>query len=525
MKVAIAQLNYTIGDFRGNIRKITEHIRKAKSDGASVVMFAEQAISGRPAYDLLNDVVFLEQCNDALAEIAAESKDITTIIGLPLQIDNTTISAAAVIHNGKVSKYIGKQNVISRDERYHIGRSRGYEFVKVNGVNIAVVLGSDIFSEHDFGSEADVILSLKSTRYSRGIIQWRYDFYSRLAFKTHCNVISLNQLGGQTDIVYDGSSAVYNRKGEAVALLKNFKEDYITIDIDADNPLVKIPEQNKTENVYNAIKLALKDYFVKNNFKKTCIGLSGGIDSAVVAAMAVEVLGAENVHGLMMPSQFSSDHSVDDAVALTKNLGISYDVVPICPIFTAFDEALKPAFKDTSFGLAEENIQARIRGVLLMALSNKFGYIILNTSNKSECAVGYGTMYGDSVGAYSILGDLYKVEVYELARYINRKSEIIPRNTIDKEPSAELRPEQKDSDSLPLYDVLDAILYRLIEENQSVDDIITAGFEKDTVEKVYKMLLSNEYKRYQFCPVLRLSARTLGKDRILPITYDKSCLL
>lgn len=525
MRIAIAQLNYTIGDFEGNKTKIIDHIKKAKEKGANVVMFSEQAISGRPAYDLLNDIDFLEHCNDTLVAIAAESTDITTIVGLPFQIDNGTISAAAIIHNGKISKYVGKQNVFSRDESCHIGRSRGYEFVKVAGKNIAVVVGSDIFSEHDFGDEVDLIVSMKSTRYSRGIVEKRYDFYSKLAYKTQSNVVSLNQIGGQTDIVYDGSSAVFDRSGNAIALMKNFAEDFITIDLDGEYPAQAVPYQNKTVNVYNAIKLGLKDYFVKNNFKKTCIGLSGGIDSAVVCALAVEVLGAENVHGVMMPSQFSSDHSVDDAVALADNLGIKYDIMQISPVFTAFGDALKPSFEGTEFGLAEENIQARIRGTLLMAVSNKFGHIVLNTCNKSELAVGYGTLYGDTVGAFSILGDLYKMEVYELARHINRDGNIIPQNTILKEPSAELRPEQKDSDSLPLYDVLDAILYRLIEKNQTADEIITAGFDNDTVKKVYRMLLQNEYKRYQHCPVLRLSTCTLGKDRILPLTYDYSCLL
>ncbi|MCD7963999.1 MAG: NAD+ synthase [Rikenellaceae bacterium] len=525
MKIAIAQLNYTIGDFEGNKEKIICHIRKARKDGAKVVMFSEQAISGRPAYDLLNDIVFLEKCNETLSEIAKESSDITTIIGLPLQIDNSTISAAAIIHNGKISRFIGKQNVISRDESYHLARSHGYEFVRVEGRNIAVVLGSDIYSEHDFGNDVDVIVRLKSTRYSRGIIEKRYDFYSKIAYKTNSNVIAVNQLGGQTDIVYDGSSFVFNRKGEAVALLKSFEEDYAVFEVDSDMPALRIPEQDKARNVYRAIKLGLKDYFVKNGFKKACLGLSGGIDSAVVCALAAEVLGPENIHVLMMPSQYSSDHSVEDAVKLAETLGIKYDIVPIPGIFDSVNNSLTEVFSGVDQDVTEENIQSRIRGVLIMALSNKYGYIVLNTSNKSECAVGYGTMYGDTVGALSILGDLYKTEVYELARHINRKGEIIPQNTINKEPSAELRPDHKDSDSLPLYDILDAILYRLIEENQTIEEITTAGFENDTVHKVFRMLMANEYKRYQFCPVLRLSTCTLGTDRILPLTYNHSCLL
>ena len=526
MKIAIAQLNYKIGDFKGNKARIVKHIRKARREGAALVAFSEQAISGRPAYDLLNDVVFLEHCDETLREIAGECNDIVAVVGVPLQIDNTTISAAAVIRNGRVSKYIGKENVMSRDERYHIGRSKGYEFIRVGEKNIAVVVGSDIeYSNHDFGGDADVILSMKSSRYSRGVIANRYDFYSQLAYRTFSHVISLNQIGGQTDIVYDGSSAIFNKKGEPVVLLKNFEEDYAIIDIDADNPAVDIPEQNKTANVYKAIKLGLGDYFSKNGFTKACLGLSGGIDSAVVCALAAEVLGPENVRVLMMPSQFSSDHSVDDAVALAENLGIQYDTVPITEAYSAVVDGMSKLFADTGFDVTEENIQSRLRGMLIMALSNKFGHIVLSTFNKSESAVGYGTMYGDMIGALSILGDLYKTEVYDLARHINRKGDIIPQNTILKAPSAELRPEQKDSDSLPLYNVLDAILYRLIEENQSVDEIITAGFDSDTVKMVYRMLIHNEYKRYQSCPVLRMSTCTLGKDRIVPLTYDSRYLL
>lgn len=491
-----------------------------------MVMFSEQAVSGRPAYDLLNDVVFLERCNETLADIASVCEGITAIVGLPLQTDSATISAAAIIRNGKISKYIGKQNVMSRDESYHIGHSKGYEFVKVDGKNIAVVVGSDIYApELEFGNETDLVVSLKSSSYARGIVEKRYDFYSKLAFRSHCHVISLNQIGGQTDIVYDGSSAVFNEKGEAVALLKNFEEDFVTIDIDAENPVIPVPEQDKTANVYRAIKLGLKDYFAKNGFTKACLGLSGGIDSAVVCALAVEALGADNVRVLMLPSQYSSDHSVDDALAMAKKLGIQYDIVSITDTYTSMCQAMSGVFGDKPFDVTEENMQARLRGSLIMALSNKFGCMVLNTANKSETAVGYGTLYGDTIGALSILGDIYKGEVYDLARYINRHGEIIPRNILTKEPSAELRPEQKDSDSLPLYDVLDAILYRLIEENQSVDEIVTAGFDSDTVRRVYTLFIRNGYKRYQSCPILRMSTCTLGKGKILPLTYNPDCLL
>ena len=526
MKIAIAQLDYTIGDFDGNKLKIIQSIQEAKFEQAEVVVFAEQAISGRPAYDLLNDVVFLEQCKDSLDEIAKHCDGITAIVGLPLQADNQTISAAAIVRDRKIVKYIGKQNVLSRDETQHLGNSKGFEIVKVGDRKIAVVIGSDVYAEDlDFGNDTDLVVSLKSTAYARGLVEKRYEFYSKLAFRAHAKVAAVNHIGGQTDIVYDGSSAVFNEKGEAIALLRNFEEDFVAIDLDADHPVLPIPDQNKTANVYQAIKLGLKDYFVKNGFKTACLGLSGGIDSAVTCALAVEVLGAENVRVLIMPSQYSSDHSVDDALELAKNLGIQYDIVSITDTYTSMVQAMSDVFKDTSFDVTEENMQARIRGVMLMALSNKYGAIVLNTNNKSESAVGYTTLYGDTIGAISILGDLYKMEVYSLARYINGNGEIIPQNTLTKEPSAELRPEQKDTDALPDYDTLDAILYRLIEENQGVDEIVTAGFDSETVKQIYTLFIKNGYKRYQNPPVLRLSTVTLGKGKILPLTYDFTCLL
>lgn len=519
MKIALAQINYTVGDFEGNKSKIIECIDRAKAQFADMVVFGEQAISGAPAFDLLNKVDFLELCEDSLIEIASHCDNITVLIGLPAQgVNNKTISVAALIENGKVKRYVGEKNIDSRDELFNISPSKGVEYIKIAGKKVAVVVGSDIKTENQYGEYADVIVNLCNTHYCRGCIETRYEFYRQKAFMAGKPVVFVNNIGGQTDVMYDGSSAVFNSRGEAVALLNSFEEDFVVIDIDADNKPLKVPYQNKTINVYRAIKLGLRDYFRKNGFKKACIALSGGLDSAVVAALAAEVLGPDNVHVLLMPSEFSSDHSVDDARMLAENLGLKYDIAPITDTFEALKSAMKPIFGNVPFDVTEENMQARIRGVMIMALSNKYGYIVLNTSNKSELAVGYGTMYGDSVGAISMLGDIYKTEVYDLARYINRDREIIPLNTIEKAPSAELRPEQKDSDSLPAYDLLDAILYRMIEEGQSREEIINAGFNESDVYKVYSMVLNNEYKRHQFCPILRLSTRTFGIARIMPLT-------
>ena len=518
MKIALAQINYTIGDFESNKAKIIAAIDRAKSQQADLIAFGEQAVSGAPAYDLLNKVSFLMLCEENLKDIAKRCVGISAIVGMPAQLGPKTISVAALIDNGRIQRYIGKKDIISRDEKFFISPSEGCEYIRIDNKKVAIVIGDDILKECEFGEYADIVLNISNSVYSRGIVENRYDYYRGVAFMTGKPVIFLNNVGGQTDIVYDGSSVVFNGRGEALAVMKSFEEDFTIVDFDNDETPLKLAYQNKTVNVYRAIKLGLRDYFSKNGFKRACIGLSGGLDSAVVVALAVEVLGPENVNVLMLPSQFSTEHSVEDSQKLVANLGIEGNVVSIADIYDETIKSLKPVFGDLPFSTAEENIQSRIRGLLIMAFSNKFGHIVLNTSNKSERAVGYGTLYGDTIGAFSILGDLYKVEVYDLARYINRDQEIIPQNIIDKEPSAELRPGQKDTDSLPPYDILDAILYRMIEEGQSREEIINAGFDEKDVYKIYNLVLSNEYKRYQACPTLKLSTCTLGKDRIMPLT-------
>lgn len=518
MKVAIAQQNYTIGDFKQNQAKIVDAIQKAKNNGAKIIVFPEQALSGTPAFGLLKSGEFLQKAYEKLEEIAKVCDKITALIGLPIQNDGQTISAIAVIENGRISRFIGKQHINENNDIPYISQSKGCEYIKVDGTTIAVVVGEDIEQEKKYGETADMIVSCTKAVYQRGIIESRHNYFSSIAKTMKLPVVMVNLVGGNTGDVYDGGSAVYDKNGRSVALLKNFEEDFVVIDPFDDNPVVEYRAKNKTANVYNAIKLGLKDYFEKNGFTKACLGLSGGIDSAVVAALCAETLGAENVRVLLMPSRFSSDHSVSDANELARNLGIQYDVVPISGMYQEALDTIGTIFDGTEFSVAEENIQSRIRGMLLMALSNKFGYILLNTTNKSESAVGYGTLYGDLNGSLSILGDLYKSEVFDLARYINRHHEIIPYNTIIKPPSAELRPDQKDSDSLPDYDLLDSILYRLIEKGQSIEEIAEAGYDEMEVKRIATMLKNTEYKRYQLCPVIRLSSCVLGIDRVRPLT-------
>ena len=364
----------------------------------------------------------------------------------------------------------------------------------------------------------DLVVNIHSSKYARQRLEKRYDKLSQFAFQLGADYLTVNLVGGSTDIIYDGSSAVFNSKGEPLALLASFEEDYAVVDLDNARP-VEIPYQNKTANVYRAIKLGLSDFFFKNGYRSACLGLSGGIDSAVVAAVAAEVLGPDNVHVLLMPSQFSSDHSVDDALEMVRNLGLRHDIVSITDVYTQILDVLSPVFgDDTDFGVTEENIQARIRSVLLMALSNKFGHVLLNTTNKSELALGWYTLYGDSVGMLSVLGDVYKSEVFDIAHWINRDREIIPENIIRKAPSAELRPEQKDTDYLPPYDETDSIIYRMIEERQTLEEIINAGYDPDVVLKIAGMIRKNEPKRFQFCPILRVATSTFGVNRKMPLT-------
>jgi len=335
-------------------------------------------------------------------------------------------------------------------------------------------------------------------------------------------LIYVNQVGAQTEIIFDGSSKVINNSGNVVLELKSFSEEISYIDTSEIN---YIPEKssiisNKNERIHNALIFGIKDYFSKMNFKSAIIGLSGGIDSAVTLVLAVKALGNKNVKALLMPSKFSSDHSVKDAVELAENLSIAYEIINIQSIVDSFEKALKDLFANLPFGIAEENIQSRVRGSLLMAISNKFGDILLNTSNKSEVAVGYGTLYGDMNGSLSVIGDVYKTDIFELSRYINSKREIIPINTINKAPSAELRPNQKDVDSLPEYDILDKILFCYIEQKLVAEEIIALGLDKETVQKVISMVNKNEYKRYQAPPILRISSKSFGSGRRMPLVAE-----
>ena len=409
MKIAIAQLNYTVGDIDGNTAKIVGAIDEAKARRADLVIFAEQAVSGTPAFDLLRKTTFLELCEEALEKIASRCDGITALVGLPVLTREGTISAAALLENGRIQRYIGKKYISARREMGFLVPSKGYEYITVKGHKCAVVVGDDLSRERDFDKSVETIISINARRYGKGTMTYRYEMMRDLAFVEGKNLVMANQVGGSTEIVYDGTSGAMNSRGEVVVMMKSFEEDFQLFDTKAEAAPIAVSSSynERTRLIYEAARCGVRDFFRKNGYAKASIGLSGGIDSAVVASIAVDALGAENVRALLMPSPFSSDESVEDAKRLAANLGIGYNVIPISEIYTSVVNTLKPVIGGTEFDSTEENIQTRIRTVLLMALQNKTGHILLNSSNKSENALGLCTLYGDTAGAFSPTGDLY----------------------------------------------------------------------------------------------------------------------
>ena len=539
MKIALAQLNYHIGNFDSNISKIVSSIEKAKNDGADIVLFAELAISGYPPRDFLEFDDFIEQCSLAIEEIAKSCIGIAAVVGGPVKnesgIGKRLYNAAWFLTDGKVQNTIHKTLLPTYDifdEYRYFEPNSSFELIEYKGEKIALTICEDLWNINDDNPmyqvnpmdeliklNPDFILNIAASPFHYEQSKTRQAILQKNAKIYGLPVYYVNHVGAQTELLFDGGSLVVNDKGEIVKELNYFDEDFAVIDNDgvAVLPKVELNSQSKISLIHDALVMGVRNYFQKLGFKKAILGLSGGIDSAVTLVIAAEALGAENVHSLLLPSQYSSGHSIKDAEDLAKNLGSSYDIVPIKGLFDKFDESLSPFFKDMPFNIAEENIQARTRGVLLMAFSNKFGYILLNTSNKSEAAVGYGTLYGDMNGGLSVLGDVYKVDVFELARYMNKDKEVIPWNTINKPPSAELRPDQKDSDSLPDYEILDTILYQYIERRQGPKEIIAMGYDEDTVLRILKMVNLSEHKRYQTPPILRISSKAFGMGRRMPI--------
>lgn len=537
MKIAICQINTTVGDFENNRKKIIEQIEISKNIKSDLVIFPELLMSGGAATDVLEFKNFVNNCSNELNEISKHTDNISAIIGSPTCIydgdDRVLFNSAVFMQNGKIENTINKHNLCNSDvffdSRYFAKGECENACINLNNKNIFIEIGN-IFCKtfksvadedkliNDWSKKnIDIFINISATPFSAEIGEMRFNFFRKAAKKLNAIFVFVNTCGAQTELVYDGRSMVVFPDGR-YKILNSFEEDFFAFEIDRNAEFSTLEyKENKIALIQDALVCGIKDYFFNNGFKKIILGLSGGIDSAVVASLACSAVGSENVFGLLMPSQFSTDHSVKDAVDLAENLKMKYEIIPIKDSFEAITQSLKNVFKDLPFDVTEENIQARIRGLLLMAYSNKFGCLLLNTSNKSESAVGYGTLYGDLCGGLSVIADLYKTQVYELANYINKDKEIIPQNTINKPPSAELRPNQKDSDSLPDYDVLDKILFLNIEQRQDFQEIIAKGFEKNLVERILKMVARNEYKRKQIPPVIRVSSRAFGSGIKMPL--------
>lgn len=542
MKIAIAQLNYHIGNFELNSSKIIDCIRKSKTEGAELVVFSELSVTGYYPHDLLERKEFIEQSHQTLQQIAAHCNEIAAIVGGPSinpePRGKKLFNSAFFMYNGAIQHVVNKSLLPTYDifdEYRHFEPNKNFSVIEFHGKKLAITICEDLWDEqeaqNEFGREKlyqisplkelsalqpDLVINLSASPFSYNQENWRKNILVKNAINYQLPILYVNQVGAQTELVFDGGSFYLDKSGEIQEELKYFEEDFRIIDTETRVQNLQ-PKTEYIEKIYEALILGIRDYFGKMGFKKATLGLSGGIDSALVLVLAVEALGKENVRVLLMPSRYSSDHSIDDAVQLAKNLDIQYEIIPIQPMVDRFEESLSGVFTGLSSDITEENIQARTRGILLMAISNKFGNILLNTTNKSECAVGYGTLYGDMNGGLSILGDVYKTDIFKMARWINRNREIIPVNTIVKPPSAELRPDQKDSDSLPDYDLLDRILFDYIELNLSPAEIIAKGFDEATVLRTIKMVNNNEYKRFQAPPILRISSKAFGFGRRMPL--------
>ncbi|MGB4776600.1 MAG: NAD+ synthase [Daejeonella sp.] len=540
MKIALAQLNYHIGNFEANTQKIIQTIEKARQQGAHLVVFSELAVCGYPAGDFLEFAGFIEQCSISAKKIASHCTDIACIIGLPVtnpKVDGKDLyNSAYFIENGEVKSVVNKAllpNYDIFDEYRYFEPATSFQCIDFMGHKIALTICEDLWNINDnpmyvkspmdvlINERPDLMINIAASPFSYDHDEDRIAILSDNCRKYNLPLFYVNQIGAQTELIFDGGSLVFDHNGSLLDEMAYFTEDlkiheFKDGEVKGLKPIVHDPESD-TKQIYDALILGIKDYFSKSGFSKAILGLSGGIDSAVVCALASDALGPENVMAVLMPSEFSSDHSINDALDLVKNLGCKHQIIPIKEATKAFESMMKPVFNNLPFNTTEENIQSRCRAITLMAMSNKFGYILLNTSNKSECAVGYGTLYGDMAGAIGVLGDVYKTRVYNLAAYINRNTEIIPQNSIIKPPSAELRPNQKDSDSLPDYDVLDKILFQYIELKKSFSDITVQGFDEVLVKRVLKMVNQAEFKRYQAPPILRVSPKAFGSGRRMPI--------
>jgi NAD+ synthase (glutamine-hydrolysing) len=554
MKIVLAQQNYHIGNFEKNTEKIISAIEEAKRQEADLVVFSELCICGYPPRDFLEFNDFIDKCYKAIDEIKQHADTIGVLVGSPARNSiaegKDLFNAAFLLYEKEIKGEVHKTLLPTYDvfdEYRYFEPAFDWHILQFKGNRLAVTICEDIWNIDDnplyrfspmdklMEQQPDLMINLSASPFDYIHEEERKSVIKSNVIKYRLPMFYCNAVGSQTEIVFDGASLIFDKEGNLSKCLPSFEEaiDGATLNDDgtiAENAIDNIKpishikpnplDYNPTRNIkgiHTAIIHGIKDYFTKMGFTKAILGSSGGIDSAVTLALACEALGKENVRAILMPSPYSTEHSVNDAVRLSENLQNPYDIIKITQVYEAFLATLKPIFKDLPFSIAEENIQSRSRGNILMSIANKFGYILLNTSNKSELATGYGTLYGDMAGGIGVLGDCYKLQVYALAEYINRDGEIIPDNIIHKAPSAELRPDQKDADSLPEYDILDKVLYQYIERRKGPSEIKEMGYDEAVVDRILKLVNSNEYKRNQFCPIIRVSPKAFGVGRRVPI--------
>jgi len=540
MRIALAQINTTVGDFSGNVERMVRFAREGKRRGADLVIFPELAITGYPPRDLVEVPHFVERSEQELDRLAALAPDVHILTGYVRRSGanpgKPVSDSAALLYGGR--RLLTYDKILLAfydvfDESRYFEPGGAPAFYEMGNLRLGITICEDVWNDKNFWQRqlyarnplddttsggANLLLNIASSPFAAGKIELRQRMLRAIALQHQLPVVYVNQVGGNDQLVFDGSSMALDARGEVVARARSFEEDLVLFDLESCAGEVRPGPVSETEAIYEALKLGTRDYVAKCGFRKALVGLSGGIDSSLVAAVAADALGPENVYGVSMPGPFSSTGSLTDAEALASNLGISYRVIPIGSLFDAYSRQLGPVFGDLPLDITEENVQARIRGNILMALSNKFGALLLSTGNKSELAVGYCTLYGDMAGGLAVIADVPKTMVYELARFVNREGERIPLASLTKPPSAELRPSQTDQDTLPPYDVLDAILRAYIEEHQCAEQISSRfGFDVDLVHRIIRRVNLAEYKRQQAAPALKVTAKAFGIGRRYPI--------
>ena len=539
MRIAIAQLNYHIGNFQGNLDKMLHALQEAKRSNADIVCFSELATCGYPPRDFLEFDDFIRQAEHSVLSLAKAANDIAVVVGSPSRnpvVEGKDLfNSAFFLSEGKILHQANKALLPTYDifdEYRYFEPSDRFEVFEYKGKRIAFTICEDLWNignanplytvcpmDEMMPQNPDLMINVSASPFSFDHAEQRIKVLQANAQRYQIPLFYINHAGAQTEIIFDGGSLVVSPNGSVFEEMPYFTECVKVFDVEdvEKNNLSVVQSKDKYQLILDALILGVRDYFGKLGFGKAILGLSGGIDSALTAVIAARALGPENVTCVLMPSEFSSEHSIADAKQLAENIGMPYHIIPIQDTYKTFLRALDSHFKDLPFSIAEENIQARSRAVFLMALSNKFGHILLNTSNKSEAAVGYGTLYGDMCGGLSVIGDLYKTEVVALSKFINKDQEVIPKNTIEKPPSAELRPNQKDADSLPDYQILDQVLFQYIENRKGPQEIIGLGYESALVNRILKLVNINEFKRFQTPPVLRISNKAFGMGRRMPI--------